>query len=164
MSWSAFISTSYSKTNIPAPPSDLAEFARWTARRISEICRLRWDDIDETNRTCVIRGLVSGRDKKTWDHEFPVLGKAWEIIQRQPRVSERIFPHNAKSAGARYTRAKADLGIKDLRFNDLRREAAKQLLKEGYKLEQVLKVVGRVDTRSLMRELGLTSSTQPLTR
>jgi integrase len=135
------------------PMHVLMEFALWSARRISEICNLRWADVDEVRRTCIVRGIRQTQYKAGRDHEFPLLGKAWDIIQRQPRVDERIFPYNAHSASASYSNAIKALGIKNLRFNDLRLEAARRLLEAGYTFDEVAKVTGHLHLDPLYREL-----------
>jgi hypothetical protein len=55
--------------------------------------------------------------------------EAWAIVARQPRTDERIFPYNAKSVSAAFTRACKILGIKDLRFHDGRHEATSRQLR-----------------------------------
>lgn len=139
------------------PMTVLIDFARWSARRISEICSLEWKDVNEVSRTCIVRNVMSPRGKTKRDIEVPLLGRAWDIVQAQPRIpgEPRIFPYNAKSASASYTLAKKRLGIPNLRFHDLRRDAARRLLKAGHPLPDVLRVVGRIDVRPVMKELGL---------
>jgi len=46
--------------------------------------------------------------------------EAWAIVQAQPQTTEYIFPYDPKSVGTAFTRACHVLGIKDLRFHDLR--------------------------------------------
>lgn len=142
------------------PMRDIMEFALWSARRISEICELRWSDLDEQNRTCVV--MVTDATGKVRRHVFPLLGKAFDIVMRQPRRSDsdRIFPYNAKSAGQAYTRAKKELGIEDLRFQDLRREAAIRLYEAGHSIEQISKVTGRMDLNTLRKDLGIDPSSE----
>jgi integrase len=148
------------------PMNEIMEFALWSARRINEICKLRWEDLDEKRRTCIVRGIKQTKYKKGRDHQFPLLGKAWDIVQRQPRTGDRIFPYNSKSASAAYTRAKNKLGIQNLRFNDLRMEAARRLFEAGYSFEQVAEVTGHRHLDPLYRELrgeASTSKGEPVT-
>lgn len=133
------------------PMIDIMEFAIWSAKRIGEICRLRWEDVDAKRRTCVLRDMKDPRHKIGNNFEFPLLGKAWDILQRQPKVDERIFPYEEKSVGARYTRAKKKLGIANLRFHDLRREAASRLFEAGYQIHEVAQVTGHKDLNGLWR-------------
>ncbi len=125
------------------PMADIMDFALWTAMRLGSICSVRWEDLDRKNRTLTIRGIKDPRDRER-DHTLPLLGKSLEIIERQPVTDERIFPFNEKSAGARFTRAKARLKppIIDLRFHDLKREAVSRLFEAGYTLEEVAQVTG----------------------
>lgn len=134
------------------PMRDIMEFALWSARRISEICALRWADFDPVNRTCLVK--VSDARGKVRPHEFPLLGKAFDIVMRQPKTDDRIFPHKAKSASAAYARAKKELGIENLRFQDLRREAAIRLHEAGHSLEQIAKVTGRTDLNTLLKDIS----------
>lgn len=136
------------------PMAEVVEFAVYSARRISEICELRWADLNEKTHTCMVRGVKGPGFKQGRDFEFPLLGKAWDIVQRQPKVNERIFPYNPKSAGQRYTLAKKKLGINDLTFQDLRREAAKRLAEAGHSVEQISKVTGRLDLNSLQDDIN----------
>jgi integrase len=141
------------------PMKEIMEFALWSARRISEICSLRWDDLNEKTRTCIVR--VNDSRNSARKHEFPLLGKAWDIVQRQPRTSERIFPYYEKSAGARYIIAKKKLGIENLRFQDLRREAAIRLYEAGHSIEQIARVTGRMDLNTLLRDITVQSKPSP---
>ena len=133
------------------PMIDIMDFANWSAKRMGEICRLRWEDVDTERRTCVLRDMKDPRHKIGNHFEFPLLGKAWDIVQRQPRIDERIFPYEEKSVGARYTKAKKKLGIADLRFHDLRREAASRLFEAGYQIHEVAQVTGHKDLNGLWR-------------
>jgi len=128
---------------------DLVLFALYSGLRRGEICALKWSDLDRENRTCKVPGVRE---------PVKIVSPAWEIIERQRKRSlnrDRIFPYNDKSAGARYTLAKKHLGIENLRFNDLRREAAIRLYyKEGYSVEDVSKIVGRMDLNTLNRDIA----------
>ena len=57
----------------------------------------------------------------------PLLGGAFDIAQRQPKIDERIFPYNPKSVSSGFQRVRNELGIEDLRYHDLRREGASRL-------------------------------------
>lgn len=122
------------------PMNDIIDFAIASARRQAEITRLEWADIDVDKKTCIVRDAKHPR-KKTGNHKtFPLLGAAWDIVQRQPRSAPRIFPFNPDSIGAAWARACEDLHIEDLHFHDLRHEAASRLFEQGYSIEQVAAV------------------------
>jgi integrase len=66
------------------------------------------------------------------------------IIDAQPRVKlddgsldPRIFPFEPKSVGSAWTDTMEFLGIKDLRFHDLRHEAISRLFERGYSIQEV---------------------------
>ena len=123
------------------PMDVITEFSVLTARRISETCRIRWEDLNHEKRTCIVRDLKNPKGKG--EHgEFPLLGRAWDLVMAQPKVDgePRIFPYNAKSAGARYTEAKRRLGIKGLRLHDNRREAISRMFEQGYNVPEVAKL------------------------
>lgn len=107
------------------PMDVITEFAVLSGRRISETCRLRWEDLNETDRTLLVRDLKDPKRKKgSGNHaEFPLLGRAWDIVMAQPRIEgePRIFPYNSKTCSGRYTLAKKRLGIVNLRLHDNRR-------------------------------------------
>lgn len=55
---------------------------------------------------------------------------SWQLLQEQAKVSgsgDRVFPYNGRSVGTAFRRACRELGIDDLRFHDLRHEAASRL-------------------------------------
>lgn len=117
----------------------MMDFAVASCRRISEITRLRWSDLDHTDRTCIVRDMKDPRHKKGNDFVFPLLGEAWEIVMSQPCVAgeDRIFPWDPKSAGARWRISRDRLGIKNLRFHDLRREGICRLFEQGFGPQEV---------------------------
>jgi integrase len=118
----------------------------------SEIVRLRWLDLNEADATIVIRDRKDPR-KKLGNHQtVPLLGRCMEIILRQPRVEERIFPVNGKSWSSLFPRACEELGIEDLRLYDLRHEAISRLVESGrFSIPEMMLITGHKDPKQLMR-------------
>lgn len=119
------------------PMVDIVAFAIHSARREAEICRLEWRDNDEESRTGMVRDAKHPTAKEGNHRRFKYTPEAWEIVQRQPVTSDYIFPYNPKSVSAAFTRACHILGIKNLRFHDLRHEATSQLFERGYQIHEV---------------------------
>ncbi|MCO5399132.1 tyrosine-type recombinase/integrase [Ralstonia soli] len=133
------------------PMSDIIRFAIASAMRAGEITRIRWADIDETDRTVVIRDRKDPSEKIGNHQTVPLLGDAWDIVQRQPRGSDCIFPYKEATFSSLFPRACAALGIEDLRFHDLRHEGVSRLFEAGYRIEQVAIVSGHRDWKQLQR-------------
>jgi integrase len=129
----------------------MMEFAVWSCRRIAEITRLLWTDLNETDRTALVRDMKDPRHKKGNNFLFPLLGRAWDIVMAQPRIAERIFPWDPKSAGARWRISRNRLGIENLRFHDLRREGICRLFEAGYGPQEVAAVSGHKNWAILAR-------------
>src|SRR5690349_12503659 len=68
---------------IPMVP--IVKFSYLAGRRISETCRITWDDLDIEKRTCKVRDLKNSKGKGFHD-TFPLLGEAWDIVMAQPRT------------------------------------------------------------------------------
>jgi integrase len=109
------------------PMQAIMEFAIASARRGAEICRLEWRDNDKENRTGLVRDAKHPTAREGNHRRFKYTPEAWAVVERQPRTNEYIFPYDAKSVGAAFTRACQILGIKDLHFHDLRHEATSRL-------------------------------------
>lgn len=135
------------------PMCDIIDFAIATAKRESEITRLLRSDLDVEKRTSLLRDAKHPRAKEGNHKRFPLLGHAWDIVQRQPVVADddRIFPYNSKSIGTAFTRACIALGIKDLHFHDLRHEGTSRLFEQGYSIEQVATVTLHTSWTELKR-------------
>lgn len=124
------------------PMVDIIDFAVLTARRESEITRLLWSNVDQKNRTALLRHAKHPRKKAGNRKRFPLLVEAWDIVQREPKPSEDgpIFPYNPNSVGTAFTRACTKLRIEDLCFHDLRHEATSRLFEQGYDIPEVAAV------------------------
>ncbi|EEY73009.1 hypothetical protein [Grimontia hollisae] len=97
------------------PFTDIFVFSVLTCMRIGEVCDIRWTDLNEIQRAVMVRNRKDPR-KKSGNHQWvPLLGDSWNIIQRQPKNDERIFPYNARSVTAGFQRVRNSLGIEDLR-------------------------------------------------
>lgn len=148
---SAAFGKRFSKRQANIPMSDIFEFAIETAMRQNEICTLRWEDLDLEKKTIVIRERKDPKNKHNNHQEVPLLGNSLAIILKQPRVADCIFPFNSTSVGAAFTRVVRSLGIHDLRFHDLRHEAASRLFEKGYEIQEVALVTGHKDWNMLRR-------------
>ena len=121
---------------------DVAEFASWSGRKLIDILKLRWADVDHEKRTCKLPG-----DKKP----FPLLERAWEMIEeRRQNPAEpngRIFPYDKEQLTQRHMvavrRLLAEGTIRgSIRFQDYRHEAAHRLLEKGHSASIVARATG----------------------
>ena len=138
------------------PMRDLIHFAIGSAMRLSEIVGLRWADLNEQDRTIIIRDRKHPREKIGNDQEVPLLGDTLAIIKRQPKpekidAASRIFPHSADTISTIFPRACRELGIIDLHFHDFRHEGVSRLFEQKYTIEQVSLVSGHRDWKMLAR-------------
>ena len=119
------------------PMLDIFQFALLTARRQEEICRLKWADVDAEKGIGWLDDVKHPTQKKGNRREFRILSAAMEIISRQPRIADEVFPYNSRSVGAAFTRACHLVEIEGLRFHDLRHEATSRLFEKGYSIQDV---------------------------
>ncbi|WP_042298936.1 site-specific integrase [Paraburkholderia kururiensis] len=155
------------------PMRDIIHFAIWTTMRSSEITRLRWADLNEADRTIIIRDRKHPEEKVGNDQTVPLLGPAFDLVMRQPRRAlaaelaaeialnkdplrqphpdELIFPYRAATISSIFPRACEELKITDLHFHDLRHEGISRLFEMGYRIEQVALVSGHRDWKMLKR-------------
>jgi integrase len=137
------------------PYSDAVAFSVATAMRRGEITKLLWADLDEQKKLILVRDRKDPRQKKGNDQWVPLLGDSWELIQRQPRGEERVFPIHPQTISKYFLEACVALGIPDLHFHDLRHEGTSRLFEQGYKIQEVALVTGHKDWRHLKRYTNL---------
>lgn len=119
------------------PMTEIVRFAILTARRQEEICRLKWADIDRERGVAWLDDVKHPRHKTGNRRCFRLLSDAMQIIERQPRSSDCVFPYESKSVGAAFTKACKVLGLENLHFHDLRHEATSRLFERGYSIQEV---------------------------
>ncbi|GDX06353.1 tyrosine-type recombinase/integrase [Buttiauxella sp. A111] len=128
---------------------DLFEFSIWSCMRLGEVCRIRWDDLNTETRSILVRDRKDPRKKQGNHMVVPLLGEAWNIVQRQPRTPEFIFPVNPKTMSQLFQDIKHKLNIPDIRLHDARREGASRLFEYGFTVEEVAQVTGHKSLKTL---------------
>jgi len=96
-----------------------------------------WKDNDPKTRTGLLRDAKHPEHKEGNHRRFRYTQEGWDIIQRQPKTDERIFPCKPRSVCAAFTRTCQLLGIENLHFHDGRHEAISRLFELGYQIEEV---------------------------
>jgi integrase len=133
------------------PVATLMVFAIFSARRLGEICRLRWEDLKIAESKVLVREMKHPRKKKKNNIWCDLPPEALQIILSMPRTSEFIFPYNPRSVGAAFRRHRDKVGVIDLRFHDLRHEAISRLSEMGMLQSFVAKVSGHKGESCLER-------------
>ena len=146
------------KTNMIIPMGRVVRFAIATAMRLEEIFKIEWSDVNLKTRIVTIRDRKDPRHKDGNDQKVPLLNltgfDAWHLLLDQKILTGgkgRVFPHNHRSAGSAFQRAKNVLDIEDLHFHDLRHEATSRLFEAGLTIERVALVTGHKDWKMLRR-------------
>ena len=135
----------------PMPLMVIALFALFSTRRVAEICRIKWADLDVKASTVIVRDMKNPTEKWGNDVECHLPDEAMQIIQAMPRVDERIFPFNARTVSSYWSKAVTMAGVVDLRFHDLRHDGISRLFELNWGIPQVARVSGHIDWNSLRR-------------
>ena len=129
----------------------VAGFALFSTRRQEEITRILWADLDEVGHRVLVRDMKNPGQKignDVWCHLPP---EAWAILQTMPKERPEIFPYDAGSISASWTRACQFLEIEDLNFHDLRHEGVSRLFEMDWDIPRVASVSGHRDWNSMRR-------------
>lgn len=133
------------------PMADIVLFALFSTRRQEEILRITWADLDVEHSRVLVRDMKDPNQKIGNDQWVDLPPEAMAVIQRQPRISDRIFPANTDAVSAAFTRACQLLGIVDLHFHDLRHDGVSRLFELGWSIPHVAAVSGHRSWSSLKR-------------
>lgn len=135
------------------PYADATAFAAITAMRQGEVCAIRWKDVDGTKHLVGV-DRKHPRKGKVWEL-VPILGEAWDILQRQPKGEDRIFPLHHSTLSKYFTEACRALSIPDLHFHDLRHEGTSAMFESGMQIHEVALVTGHKSWSHLKRYTNL---------
>ena len=133
------------------PMQDIVAFALYSTRRMEEITRIVWDDLDVEHSRVLVRDMKHPGDKLGNDQWVDLPPEALAIIQAQPADTGRIFPYSTDAIGAAFTRACRFLAIDDLRFHDLRHHGISRLFELGWSIPHAAAVSGHRSWSSLKR-------------
>lgn len=131
------------------PLTNILDFSILSCMRISEVCGLRWEDLNQAHKTILVRDRKDPRKKQGNHMIVPLLGGSFDIVMKQNKEKELIFPYNPRSVSAAFQRVRNKLNIDDLRYHDLRREGASRLFEKGYTIEEVAQVTGHRNLNTL---------------
>lgn len=126
-------------------------FALFSTRRLEEITRIAWKDLDEEGSRILVRDMKNPGEKIGNDVWCDLPAPALALVRSMPRGDGPIFPYSTDAIGAAFTRACAFLAIKDLHFHDLRHEGVSRLFEMGQNIPHVAAVSGHRAWTSLKR-------------
>lgn len=133
------------------PMQAIVAFAIYSTRRLDEITRIVWSDLDEAGSRVMVRDMKHPGDKLGNDQWLDLPPEALAVALTQPRTGDRIFPYSPETIGTSFTRACAALGIDDLHFHDLRHHGVSRLFEIGNSIPHVAAVSGHRSWQSLKR-------------
>ncbi|KAB7738377.1 tyrosine-type recombinase/integrase [Parvibaculum sedimenti] len=124
----------------------LIRLAIETGMRQGELLKLRWIDVDLKARTAFLPMTKNGCRRTV-----PLSTEALEVIKRLPRTDERLFPTTTEAVKRAWMRIRRKIDARDLRFHDLRHEAASRFFEKGLNVPEVALITGHRDGRMLFR-------------
>lgn len=133
------------------PMTRIILFAIFSTRRQDEITRLEGKDLNAAELEIVVRDMKNPGEKIGNDVTTTLTPEALQLIALQPQTPGRIWPHNADSISASFTRACVFLEIEDLHFHDLRHDGISRLFELGWSIPRVACVSGHRSWASLKR-------------
>lgn len=128
---------------------DAVEVAVWSGLRRGEICKITWGQLDEKRR-CITLVRKHPRATDAEPVAVPLLGRAWEIVDALERgkPAERLFEIHPQTLSKSFKTCCDALGVPNLHFHDLRREANHRLEQAGLSRDERKAVLGHLDDES----------------
>jgi integrase len=126
----------------------LAELAIESAMRQGELLALAWTDVDLEKRIANLRDT-----KNSEAREVPLSSRAVEIIRALPRAlsdAAPLFPMGQDTVIRTFRAACTAVGIKNLKFHDLRHVATTRICKR-VSMQEAMKITGHKTPSMLMR-------------
>jgi integrase len=126
----------------------VVQFAIETAMRRSEIASLEWNNIDLKRKTAYLRDT-----KNKSERTVPLSPTAIEILKSIPRnISGPVFGMSENAITIAMRRARAEAGIEDLTFHDLRHEATSRFFENtDLDLLEIAEITGHKNLQMLKR-------------
>jgi hypothetical protein len=137
----------YPQTKIPM--HKIVPLAVALPRRRTELCTALWSNYDKAAGT--LKLLDTKHPTQVRNEIIPVPPAAAAIIDTLPVLDERILPYDPESISAAFERACARLGIKGIRFHDLRHEGISRLFEQGLAIQEVALISGHTSWSTLKR-------------
>lgn len=139
----------------------------YTGRRLGELSRLEIKNYDRENKKWFVQGIKHPNGSKGNDKWFVVSDEASEVIEEllRPEIRQKVLsrggderyllPMHEESISRTWQKIKKQAGINDLRFHDLRHEAATRLAEQGLTVPQIQQYTLHDDWNSLKRYVNL---------
>ncbi|ODW57088.1 hypothetical protein BBL88_08555 [Vibrio parahaemolyticus] len=126
------------------PLSDIVDLAVETAMRRGEIVKMQRRDYCKKTKTLVIRDRKDPRKSQRHTTKISLSEKALEILEKHSdkKDDDFIFDYKADAISRAWRKLTKDLKIDDLRFHDLRAEAASRLFESGLSAPEVAQITG----------------------
>ena len=136
-----------------APAFDLAIE---TTLRQAMLFSLRWEWIDFEKRVIRIPETFRRKGNKGVPIGIPLSIKAVAILRAMPRaISGKVLDCTTNAVRLIWWRRLDELGIKDLRWHDLRHEGASVLFEKGFQIMEVASITGHSNPATLRRYVHL---------
>ena len=150
------------KNRQKVPMPDIIDFGVATGMRAGEITALRWSDLNEDEKSIIIRDRKHPTKKIGNNQTVPLLNlnglDAFELIKKQPKNDERIFPYSDGTISSLFPRACRAKKIEDLRFHDMRHEFCSRMGESGkFTIFDIALCSGHRDMNMLKRYVNLTA-------
>lgn len=155
-------------SNTFIPYLEILDFAIASCMRVSEICRIKWENFNQEQHTVLVEDRKHPTDKIGNHVHVPLISGAYELIlkRREKHLKllkencknfnseSEIFPYNPRSVTAGWQRCRKQLiedghNIRNIRFHDLRAYGASLLMDKDWPLSKVSKVTGHRDINVL---------------
>lgn len=118
-----------------------------TAMRQGEIAKLRWENIDLDARTALLPMTKNGTARKV-----PLSTKAIEALTWcPPPHTGRVFKLTQHAMKYAFREVREQCGLGNIRFHDLRHEAASRLFEKGLNVMEVAAITGHKNLKMLQR-------------
>ena len=123
-----------------------------TSLRQGMLFALRWDWIDLTRQVVWIPADYRSRGNKGVPAALPLSKAAVRVLESLPRsLDGRVLPTTQNAVVCVWKKTLRRLEIKDLRWHDLRHEAASRLFEKGLNPMEVASITGHKNLNMLRR-------------